>query len=484
MENYKVYVITNDINDKVYIGSTVNTLRLRFKDHCTQNKSLLDRDIQKYGKEHFQIRLLEDGIEDIERLDEVENYYIQKYDAINSGYNDRPATSCYSRCKTMRYKDLIGMRFGRLTVIEKADRGDYGINWLCKCDCGNLHTVSGHALRRKSKGIRSCGCASLEAAKSLGGYNKAPYDTKERLYKVWKGMKRRCYNQNDKRYENYGGRGITVCDEWKDDYLAFRRWAYESGYDDSAQYQQCTIDRIDVNGNYEPSNCRWADAKEQSRNRRTTKLISYNGKQMTIGQWADYLGVSRNALVRRQSLGWSIERMLTEPLGSYEWASHRKKQVVCIERRCLFESSAKAADFFGVPASNITVALSNPHRTCAGYHWVRYNGEDINSLCDVFISEREAEKTARIAKQKATLEARKQRRRESAKLQNPKIRSYESYDYLRKKVICLETGVIFDSIKDAAAWAKIPATNISFVCKGKGETAAGYHWKYKNYEQD
>lgn len=160
--------------------------------------------------------------------------------------------------------DLTGQRFGRLLVIRRVECEKHGeAKWLCQCDCGNETAVFGYLLR--SGKTSSCGCSKhdetfrnkkKEQSTVHGGCG-------TRLYRIWIGMKNRCYNPNAAKYKDYGGRGITICAEWKNDFPAFRDWALSHGYTDAL-----SIDRIDVDGNYEPSNCRWATAKEQRHNRR------------------------------------------------------------------------------------------------------------------------------------------------------------------------------------------------------------------------
>ena len=169
-------------------------------------------------------------------------------------------------------EDLVGMRFGALTVIGRAENrlfrkndGKTGVRiyWICKCDCGNEKEVrAGHL---KSGKIISCGCiGQIHSTEAKIKHNQRH----TRLYGVWCNMKNRCYNKNVRSYKDYGKRGIKVCDEWIHDFGAFSEWAFANGYDPEAEYGKCTIDRIDVDGDYCPENCRGVDLKIQANNGR------------------------------------------------------------------------------------------------------------------------------------------------------------------------------------------------------------------------
>jgi len=161
--------------------------------------------------------------------------------------------------------DLTGQRFGRLTVISEChEQQRRYVRWICQCDCGNTtQPIPGCHLR--SGNTKSCGCLhndELRERMTVHGKKRT------RLYGVWNTMKNRCFNAQRKDYRYYGGRGITVCNDWKDNFQAFYDWAMANGYDPSAKQWECTLDRIDVNGDYTPENCRWVSMKEQSANKR------------------------------------------------------------------------------------------------------------------------------------------------------------------------------------------------------------------------
>lgn len=208
-------------------------------------------------------------------------------------------------------REMVGLRFGELTVLERAnDRvrpcGEKVIYWKCKCSCGNIKEVDGSELRRGN--VTSCGCQWHKTGKDGVRYKHG--ETGGRLYKIWSLMKSRCYKPSNASYDCYGGRGITVCDEWKNDYLTFKKWAIENGYDFNAPFGECTIDRIDTNGNYTPDNCRWATMKEQNNNRRTNVHIKYNGDVKNLTQWAEYLNTSASCLWAHLKRGQDMEHIV------------------------------------------------------------------------------------------------------------------------------------------------------------------------------
>lgn len=205
-----------------------------------------------------------------------------------------------------KFIDLTGKRFGRLFVIERGENDKQKKPmWKCQCDCGEYVTVRGAAL---SQGHTvSCGCYCREKHTTHGGFG-------TRLYKIWQSMNDRCCCETHPAYADYGNRGIRVCEEWLD-FAKFREWALENGYDKTAPKWKCTLDRKDVNGNYEPSNCRWVDMKVQGRNKRNNRLLEYNGEQHTLSEWSEILGVGYQTLYARITrYGWNGKDVLSRPI--------------------------------------------------------------------------------------------------------------------------------------------------------------------------
>ena len=170
----------------------------------------------------------------------------------------------------MQRIDLVGKRFGKLTVLSPAElNSDKHLLWRCQCDCGNIINVRSQSLRNGD--TRSCGCLRMQTAREAhtkhGAYKNRT--RRERLYNIYADMKQRCLNPNSAPYKDYGGRGISICEEWVNDYSAFRGWALANGYS-----PRLSIDRINNDGNYEPANCRWADAMTQAHNKRPSRVAN------------------------------------------------------------------------------------------------------------------------------------------------------------------------------------------------------------------
>lgn len=193
-----------------------------------------------------------------------------------------------------RDRHLEGQKFGRWTVLERAEKHPKtgSSMWLCRCECGTEKVVSELSLVRGES--KSCGCLHKN---SMTSHNKAY----TRIYRIWGHLKGRCLNKKHHAYKDYGGRGIAVCDEWLN-FEPFYDWAMSNGYK-----EDLSIDRINVNGNYEPNNCRWVTIKEQNRNRRSNKLITYNNETHCIAEWAEIYNINRKKLEKDIRQGMSLE---------------------------------------------------------------------------------------------------------------------------------------------------------------------------------
>ena len=184
------------------------------------------------------------------------------------------------------FKDLTGKRFGRLYVESMARKVKSGNReryyWNCKCDCGNVKQVRTDCLTLGY--VQSCGCLKKEQDKiNLTKLHRHKLSNTN-LWHVYYGILHRCYNKEDTHYNNYGARGITMCDEWKNSFDNFAKWAFTNGYKEGLQ-----IDRVENNGNYEPTNCRWVDIKTNCRNRGSNVLVEHEGKMITIVELAEIL---------------------------------------------------------------------------------------------------------------------------------------------------------------------------------------------------
>lgn len=202
-----------------------------------------------------------------------------------------------NRSTLPRRHKLFGQVFGKLTAVSYVSRG----KWICRCECGNTKTVCASSLVKGN--TKSCGCQwhAVSARKTHGL-------TESAEYKVWCGIKRRCFNQNEKCYPNYGGRGITMCDRWANSFEAFLD---DMGKRPSDKHQ---IDRIDNDGDYAPGNCRWATRKYQCRNRRSSRTITHNGQTRTLAEWQEITGIGWSTIKHRVEHGWPVDLALTTPV--------------------------------------------------------------------------------------------------------------------------------------------------------------------------
>lgn len=214
----------------------------------------------------------------------------------------------------MKFVDITGMKFNRLTVLRRSDTNKDGHPaWVCRCDCGNETVVLGKYL--KNGKIKSCGCYKKEQNKSrFSEYNKSlgkecHGQSTSRLYAIWCSMKSRCSEERGKAYKDYGGRGIKVCEEWKNSFECFRNWAMTNGY-----MEFLTIDRIDVNKGYFPENCRWVDVTAQNRNKRNNVKVCLNGETKCLAEWCEIFGISQSLVWHRVSrFNWSYEKAIKTP---------------------------------------------------------------------------------------------------------------------------------------------------------------------------
>lgn len=212
----------------------------------------------------------------------------------------------------------MGRRYGRLTVMYQSGfrykpSGQRTVLWHCRCDCGKEKDIPSNTLRNGRS--KSCGCLNSElSSKRATKHGGCKEYNLEGIYRTWRSMKHRCYHKSSNRYKDYGGRGIKICDKWLI-YSNFRDWAIESGYKDGL-----TIDRIDVNGDYCPENCRWATAVEQANNRRTNTSITAFGETKTAAEWERCTGVKQHTILARINNGWDPERAVLEQV-------HKKNEV-------------------------------------------------------------------------------------------------------------------------------------------------------------
>lgn len=215
-----------------------------------------------------------------------------------------------------RADNLVGERHGRLLVVERMPNKGVASKakamWRCVCDCGNETVVDGNSL--KTGNTKSCGCWKALNGKIMAkDLNRSHGMSKNPIYYIWDSMMQRCRNQHHKSFMNYGGRGIKVCDDW----LTFENFYADMGDPPPGK----SLDRIDCNGDYSPGNCRWSTQKQQGRNKRTNRLIAFQGQTLTLGAWAERSGIHRVTLSDRLKRGWPMEKAITESSKTY----HQKR---------------------------------------------------------------------------------------------------------------------------------------------------------------
>lgn len=215
-----------------------------------------------------------------------------------------------------RKKNLIGLRFGELTVIKKLQSDSHKeMRWLCLCDCGNEHITTSNRLTT-GKTVCCRDCAYKKIAKANRTHGQSP----RHMFNAYVNMKTRCYNKNYYLFRHYGGKGITICDEWlgHDGFINFRNWSYENGYADNL-----SIDRIDNSKGYSPYNCRWVSMKAQQNNRTNNRMITANGETHTMAEWAKISGILYSTIQRRLKCGWSEHDAVTRRTKSSASDRHR-----------------------------------------------------------------------------------------------------------------------------------------------------------------
>ena len=198
-----------------------------------------------------------------------------------------------------KFRDLTGMKFGKLTVVSREKNVKRCVMWKCLCECGNVVTVRADSL--SGGNTKSCGCLKSKVYKATDHSHFKHKGTGTRLYRIWRSMKCRCYLPSHKYYDIYGGRGITICEEWKNDYATFRNWAEKNGY-----AEDMSIDRIDNDKGYCPENCRFIYYKDQPKNRRTNHIIEVNGEKMTIAECSRKYGVPESTIAFRANRGADV----------------------------------------------------------------------------------------------------------------------------------------------------------------------------------
>lgn len=270
---------------------------------------------------------------------------------------------------------MVGTRYGMLEIISVAKHKGSNVTYArCKCDCGNIVDVLPFLLFRNER--KSCGCAKtnnpmLKNSKSTSSGNFKDGRTKHPLYGIWKQMIDRCENPKTKHYDKYGGRGISVCKEWHE-FWKFVEWSDSVG----GRPEKYSIDRINNDGDYEPSNCRWADQATQTRNTSRNIILTYNGVSKTLIDWSIETGINQSTLANRIKRGWNTERALTEKTNHNSHKSSRGKILCCYDTNnkliSKYNKLSELPEEFNRPS--VTRCCYGGRNTYKGYIW-RYEDE-------------------------------------------------------------------------------------------------------------
>lgn len=261
-----------------------------------------------------------------------------------------------------KFMDLTGLKFGDLTVIKQIeDQGDK-TQWLCLCSCGEETTAITNKLTSGRKKMCPACAQSRKRKTTTHGMSKT------RIYEIWCGMKKRCNNKSEKSYPRYGGRGISVCREWEEDFGKFYEWAMSNGYDESL-----SIDRIDPNGNYEPSNCRWITMDAQSKNKRNNIVIEHCGEYKILADWCKEYGINyRRASQRYRSLSKRGIADITLEQIFYPGSYNQTKIMQYTPSGEFIRSWGKISDAnatLGINRTSIIQCCQGKRKTAGGYAW-------------------------------------------------------------------------------------------------------------------
>jgi group I intron endonuclease len=329
-----IYKITCLKTNKIYIGSSID-IKKRWNSHRhhlrngIHGNNYLQNSWNKYGEKNFKFEIIEIIKPKLLMKNELRWFKKTKCCNLKFGFNigKNPNAPMLGRKHSKKSKlkistaligkkliDLTGKKFGRLTVKEKSNNDQNGRSrWLCLCDCGEEKIIYGHSLGNNH--TNSCGCLNKEIVSQIGKLNKRHGHTNKnsRTYRAWTGMRDRCNNKNNQRYEDYRGRGITVCKRWSNKKNGFENFLEDVGEIPKGK----DFCRIRINGDYNPNNWKLSTREEQSKNKRSTVLITFNNRTLCLKDWSVELNIKYDTLwARIRQYKWSIKRAFTTHVGA------------------------------------------------------------------------------------------------------------------------------------------------------------------------